>query len=102
MEKMVTKNIDEILTKEELKTLEIFGKGIEETDERLVIAEKSYARGFLAAMELVKYNYESVPGEIFMEKLRSEIARIFGCENYEEMKSIDYVKALGIEESEEE
>ena len=102
MEKMVTKNIDEILTREELKTLEIFGKGVQETDERLVIAEKSYARGFLSAMELVKSRFENVPGEIFMEKLRSEIAKVFGFENYEEMKNVEYTKALGIEESEEE
>ena len=102
MEKMVTKNIDEILTIEELKTLEIFEKGIQETDERIIIAEKSYARGFLSAMELVKYRFENVPGEIFMEKLRSEIAKVFGFENYEEMKKTDVKKALGIEESEEE
>ena len=98
MEKMVTKNIDEILTREELKTLEIFEKWIESTDEKLVIAEKSYARGFLGAMELVKYSYENVPGEIFMEKLRSEVARILGFENYEEMEKVNIKKTLGIEE----
>ena len=98
MEKMVTKNIDEILTREELKTLEVFEKGIDSTDERVIIAEKSYARGFLGAMELVKYSYENVPGEIFMEKLRSEIAKIFGFENYEEMEKVDIKKTLGIEE----
>ena len=98
MEKMVTKNIDEILTKEELKTLEVFEKGIDSTDERVIIAEKSYARGFLSAMELVKYRFENVPGEIFIEKLQLQIAKVFGFEDYEEMKKIDIRKALGIEE----
>ena len=98
MEKMIMKNIDEIITREELKTLEVFKQEITETDERVIIAEKSYARGFLGAMELVKYSYKNVPGEIFLEKLRSEVARILGFENYEEMEKVNIKKTLGIEE----
>jgi hypothetical protein len=98
MKKMVTKNIDEILTKEELRTLEIFEQEIESTDEKIIIAEKSYAKGFLTAMELVKYEYENVPGEIFIEKLRSRVTEIFGFESYEELKKAGCEKALGIEE----
>ena len=101
MEKMVTKNIDEILTKEELETLEFFEQDIKSTDVKRIIAEKSFIRGFLSAMELVRYNFENVPGEIFMKKLRSRVAEVFEFESYEELKKVSCAKALGIEEEEE-
>ena len=97
MEKMVTKNIDEILTKEELETLEFFEQDIKSTDVKRIIAQKSFIRGFLSAMELVKYDFENVPGEIFIEKLRSRVADVFEFGSYEEFKKADCVKALGIE-----
>ena len=101
MEKMVTKNIDEILTKEELETLEFFEQDIKSTDVKRIIAQKSFIRGFLSAMELVRYDFENVPGEIFIEKLRSRVAEVFGFGSYEEFKKVSCVKALGIEEEEE-
>lgn len=98
MEKMVTKNNDGILTRIELETLKIFEQEIESTDEKTIIAEKSFARGFLIAMELVKSGYKDAPSENFIEKLRSRVAKIFNFESYEEFEKVDYKKALGLED----
>ena len=101
MEKMVVKNNDEILTKVELEMLKIFEQEIESTDEKTIIAEKSYAMGFLNAMELVKCSYKDTLSEIFIEKLRSRVAKILEFESYEEMNKADYKKVLGLENNKE-